>query len=431
MAGGIAQAATTQRGEVVSVAVSGWGVDFGLLDRAGSLLELPYSYRDERTVSTPERVFRRLDELAWYRATGVATMPINTLFQLAWAIDHRPEVFDRATHALLIPDLIAHSLSGEPVTERTIASTTQMLDITDATWRRKDLVGLGIPDEILDDPVPAGTVVAGPGSPIAREIGRPLSVVAAASHDTAAAFVASAAGDDEAVLSCGTWALLGVQGPTAHTGGDAFDAGLTNERCADERIRTLRNLTGLWILQECMRAWSAKSDDLDYATLDAEASEARPFAAVVDTSDSRFTTPGDMVSKIRQFCHDTRQPAPDTRGGLSRTVLEGLALQFRRTLRTLEQVTGTEIAGIRVVGGGIHQRLLNQLTADATGVPVATGQAEATALGNALVQMVAAGELSDLGEAHQLVTRMATRTYHPVDDPRWEEADHQLEAVTA
>lgn len=427
---GITTAVDMHPDTVVSVAVSGWGVDYGLVDRSGGLVEPPFSYRDGRTSSTPSKFFDSFDEYQWYRTTGVATMPINTLFQLMWAVEHQHETLDRAHHLLLIPDLVSRELSGEAVTERTIASTSQMLDIRSGSWHREELSTLGIPGEILSEPCPSGTVVVGPDSPIGRLTGRGMAVVAAASHDTASAFVGSGAGTGEAVLSSGTWALMGVLG-APQTSELAFASGISNEYGADGQIRTLRNLTGLWIVQECLRVWREDTQNLDFDTLMAEATAATPFLAVIDTNDPRFAVPDDMPAKIQDYCRLSGQPVPETRGELTRIVLESLAIQFRRTLRTLEQITGDPFRVIRVVGGGTHHDLLNTLTASATGVPVTLGHPEATTLGNALVQMVATGAIDNYAEARELVGGLSGETYQPTNEGDWEAAEKRLDTVAA
>ena len=427
---GIVRAVGSYGRSLVSVGVAGWGVDFGLIDSAGHLLAQPYSYRDSRVAAMPTRIFSRVDEHDWYRMTGVATMQINTLFQLAWAAEHERGLLDRAAQALLISDLVGFHLSGVPVTELTIASTTQMLDIRSHKWLRSELVDIGVPAELFRDPVAPGTIVAGSDSPIATTAGVPISVVAVAGHDTASAFAGSGARDGEAILSSGTWALLGVQGTTPHTGSDAFEAGLTNEIAADGRVRTLRNLTGFWLLQQCLRSWETPQDRLDFSTLVAEAEQAPAFGAVIDTEDPRFASPGDMPEKIKEYCRETQQEVPENRGETTRVILESLALKFRATHRTLERILGSPISGIRVVGGGSRNRLLDELTASATMVPVTAGHPEATSLGNALIQMQASGRISSLEEGLQvLADSYDEHVFMPAVDPRWDEAAQRLESI--
>jgi sugar (pentulose or hexulose) kinase len=427
---GILRAAHLYGRSLVSVGVAGWGVDYGLLDSSGDLLARPYSYRDNRTADTPAQVFSRIDERAWFRKTGVATSPINTIFQLAWAAEHEKPLLERAERALLISDLVSYQLSGEPTTELTIGSTTQMMDIRSRRWLRSDLTEIGIPHHLFRDPVPPGTVTAGADSPIAAAAGLPVSVVAVAGHDTASAFAGSGAASGDAILSSGTWALLGVQSSTAHTDNVALEAGLTNELGADGGVRTLRNLTGFWILQQCMRVWQTSSDDIDFASLASEAEQAPAFSAVIDTNDPRFSSPGDMPEKIDQFCKETQQDIPRNRGEVTRVILESLALQFRRTHRDLEKIVGDRIPGITVVGGGARNQLLNQLTASAAMVPVTVGQPEATSLGNALVQMKASGHISNLTEGQQLIAdSYRQQVFTPVADPRWQEAAERMEST--
>lgn len=428
---GIAGAARTYGRSIVSVGVAGWGVDYGLVDEAGRVLAHPHCYRDARTSDTPSLVFGRLDEREWFHKTGVATSAINTLFQLAWAAEHEPSLISRAERALLISDLVGHQLSGEPATELTIASTTQMMDIRTHEWLRADLERVGVPQHLLGDPVSSGTVTSGPNSPISREVEVPISVVAVAGHDTASAFIGSGATAGEAILSSGTWALMGVNSDDPHTDDAAHEAGFTNEIGADGRVRTLRNLTGFWILQECARSWRETGHDVDIASLIVEAEEAPAFGAVVDTSDPRFAAPGDMPQRIIEFCEESHQPPPPDRGSMTRVILEGLALQFRRTSQDLERIVGRDIEGIRVVGGGAHNRLLNRFVASATGLPVTVGPSEATSLGIALVQLDTHGEIAGLDEApHVVANSHRHHTFPPVPDDRWDEAAARLESIS-
>ena len=367
---------------LVGVAVDTWGVDYGLLDARGRLLGLPYHYRDART----EGVVERTPDL--YPVTGIQTMPINTVYQLL--VDER--VAD--AHAIaLVPDLLAYWLSGELANERTNASTTGLLDARTGEWSHDLISRLGLPAR------PFGALVE-PGTPLGRalahhEIDAP--VYTAASHDTASAYIAAPVRDEHAaILSSGTWSLLGVELP-----GPVFsDRALTNERGVDGTIRLLKNVMGLWIEQECARAWNASYEELQAAA--AEVTEAPVF----DCDDERFLRGGDVPALIRELCR-----RPDmSRGEIVRSIYLSLALRYRQVLERLEAATGREITTLHVIGGGARNALLCQLTADVTGREVLAGPVEATALGNVLVQARAAGELGSLAD----MRAMSAASFEPV-----------------
>jgi rhamnulokinase len=419
-------------GDVASVAVDTWGVDFGLLDARGRLLANPVHYRDSRTEGVPERVFEIVPRAEVYATTGIQVMPINTLYQLAsMALDHDP-LLEQADRLLPMASLMTSFLSGARSAEYTSATTTQCLDARARDWARPMLERLAIPTAILPEVVDPGTEL-GPLLPELRAgagLGR-TSVVLVGSHDTASAVAGTPlASPRTAYLSSGTWSLLGLEVPAPVITAASSAANLTNEGGVGGTVRLLRNVTGLWLVQESRRALWPAGDAPSYAELTAMAEAAPAFTAFVDPDDERFLRPGDLPARVREACAETGQPAPGDPGTLVRVLLESLALRYAVVLDQLAAASGVAPDGVHVVGGGSNNTLLNRLTAGATGLPVRAGPAEATAVGNLLVQAVAAGRLASIAEGRELVARSFPITaYEPAGD--WTEARARFAALTA
>ncbi|BAS26409.1 rhamnulokinase [Limnochorda pilosa] len=423
----------------MTLAVETWGVDFGLLTRKGALLGLPMHYRNPAFQEAWREVSATggLAELAG--ATGVQCMPINTVFQLLALQKSQPGLLDAAGTLLFMPDLLTFFLTGERQAEFTIAYTSQLLDPRPGTWSRRVLDSFGLPDHLLPEVIPPATDV-GPIAPGVRErLGLPEArVIAGAGHDTASAVAAVPAepGERYAYLSSGTWSLMGAMVPEPmgdprmlawHLGNEGAIASGPDRR----GHRLVRNIAGLWLLQECRRVWSReRSEPIPWAELDALAAGAPPLRSLIDPDDPAFATPGDMPGRIRTFCRRTGQPEPESPGEVARCVVDSLALAYRRTLEQLEQVLGRPVETVRVVGGGVRNRLLCQLTADATGRPVLAGPVEATAYGNVLAQALATGEVGSLSEGQSLLrASVATDRYEPRPSDAWEEAYRRFLAL--
>ncbi|MGW7052818.1 rhamnulokinase [Streptomyces sp. NPDC054887] len=390
-------------GHLTSIGVDTWAVDYGLLDRDGALVGHPYHYRDARTAGAAERVRAAVPPEEMYRITGLQHLPFNTVFQLAAARGSAP--LDIARTLLLIPDLITHWLTGSVGAEETNASTTGLFDAGAGAWSTALCERVGI-DPALLPPLRAPGRTAGTLLPhIAARTGLPgrTPVVTVASHDTASAVVAVPATEpDFAYISCGTWSLAGLELDAPVLTEASRAANFTNERGIDGTTRYLRNIMGMWLLEECRRTWDAEGLPTDLPALLADAAGATPFACLVDPDAPEFLAPGDMPARIREHCVRTGQRPPRDRGETVRCVLESLALAHRRTLRDAARLAGRDIRRVHLVGGGSRNALLCQFTADALGLPVVAGPAEATALGNVLVQARAAGAAGDLPAMRRL-----------------------------
>ena len=413
-----------------SVGIDTWGADFGLLDRTGALVGNPVHYRDGRTAGMPERASRLVPWPDIYAETGIQHLHLNTVYQLL-AMDGSP-LLDAAERLLLMPDLLAYWISGEIANERTNASTTQLYDPLRRDWALGLIERLGLPGRLFRQPLVAPGTTLGPLLPaVAARGGLPTgtSVVAVGSHDTASAVAAvPAAGEGWAYISSGTWSLVGVETPAPVRTPAARAANLTNEVGVGGTIRLLKNVTGLWLLQECRRTWERQGRDYAYDELVRLAEAALPFGPLVDPDHPSLLAPGDMPARIGRLCLEGGQAPPDDVGATVRCVLESLALKYRWVIDRLEAVSGRPIATIHVVGGGARNALLSRLTADATRRRVLAGPVEATALGNVLVQAMASGELASLAEIRAVVRRsVSVDTFEPAGDAAaWDAAHDRL-----
>jgi rhamnulokinase len=413
--------AASDASDLASIGVDSWGCDYGLLDADGALLSNPYHYRDARTDGVMEGVLARLPRSRIYGVTGIQFLPFNTIFQLAAARRRTPGELAAAKSFGTIPDILNHRLTGVLRSEFTNATTTQMVDARSRTWAVDLLRELDLPVGVLPPIVEPGTVIGKLQSSICHPLaGTP--VVAPACHDTGSAVAAVAASRTHAYLSSGTWSLLGVEVPQPVITPQALAANVTNEGGVAGTTRLLRNIGGLWPLQECRRAWASEGRDYTYPELMAAASdETYAFLSLFDPDDPRFLHPADMRHAIADYCRGTGQRQPDTPGAHARAILESLAFKYRVVLETLEQLTGDPITQIQIIGGGSRNRLLNQFTAAATGRTVIAGPVEATALGNIVVQMVATGAVASIADARRIIEHsFPTDRVEPVDADRWD-----------
>ncbi len=421
---GLAVCASEVSAEPESVGVDTWGVDFGLLDRQGTLIGLPYGYRDARTDGAMEAFFARLPRERTYELTGIQFMQINTLFQLLSMVRDRSPLLDIAAHLLMMPDLLNYLLTGRRVTEFSIATTSQLYNPRRGGWEPELFAALGLSAEIMQEVVGAGTPIGSLAEHICRETGLAhTQVIATASHDTAAAVAATPAeGEDWAYISSGTWSLMGIESPQPIITEATREGNFTNEGGVEGTFRVLKNIMGLWLLQQCRQAWAGEEAP-GYEELIQAASEAEPFGPLVEPDDPCFLNPPDMPEAIAQFCRRTRQPEPETRGQFVRCILESLALKYRLVLDQLRACCGRPIARLHIIGGGAQNELLCQLAADATGLPTLAGPVEATAIGNLLVQALALGRLRSRGEIREIVrASFPVKSYEPRPTPAWERA---------
>ncbi|GAA1569816.1 rhamnulokinase family protein [Kribbella hippodromi] len=407
-------------GAVDSIGIDSWAVDYGLLDKAGRLLGNPIHYRDARTRGVMERVLETIPAGELYGVTGLQQLPFNTIYQLV-----AEELPAEASTLLMIPDLLAYWLTGELGVERTNASTTQLYDVRSREWSDELISRIGVPRAIFPVLQEPGSIV---GRVVADDNGLTsgVPVVAVGTHDTASAVVAvPAAGERFAYISSGTWSLVGLELDAPVLTEEARAANFTNEGGVDGRTRFLRNVMGLWILQECQRIWG--DDDLDGLLRDAAG--APPFAVLIDPDAPEFLAPGNMPERIDEHCRTTGQEPPRSRAAVVRCILESLALAYRWTLRSAQAIAGRDVDVLHVIGGGSRNELLCQLTADATGLPVLAGPVEASALGNVLVQARALGEpLPDLDAMRALVrSTHRLRHYQPQGKPAdWDAAESRM-----
>jgi len=398
---------------VDGIGIDSWGVDFGLIDKSNALIAPPVCYRDRSHGEARDRMLTRIAAVDIWDATGIQGMPFNTLYQVAAIAARSPEQLDMADRLLLIPDLIAHRLSAgaHRSVEVTNGSTTQMMTPGGSAWNIDLLTRAGLPFHFLSPTVTSSTRIGDVNLPLSsgRGLGgRSVPIYAPGTHDTASAVAAvPVAGDKSwAFLSSGTWSLLGYELRSPILSHDAMRAGFSNEAGVDGTTRFLKNIMGLWLVQECRRVMGGT---YSYAELTQLAADA-PAGSLIDATDNRFLNPPDMVEEIRQACLDTGQTPPSSPGQIVRCCLESLALAYRRSIRQLETLLGRKIEVLHIIGGGSNNTVLNQWTADACGIPVVSGPAEATALGNILAQMIGAGVLSNWQEA-RAVSRASSNVY--------------------
>ena len=416
---------------VASVGVDAWGVDYGLLDADGVLLDLPTCYRDPRQVAAMDEALADVGRERLYRATGVQVNEINTVFALMSDVRTTTRL-DAAAALLMLPDVIHHVLSGSRVTEFTAASTTGLYDVGGRRWAADLAEELGIPVRVLPEVVPSGTDLG----PVIGPLGDgPLAgtrVIAPAGHDTASAVVATPFPDSGGLfISSGTWSLVGVEVPHPVVTPESLAANLTNEGGYGGTTRLLRNVMGLWILQECRRSWASQGADLSYAELTGLAGREPALRSVVNPNARNFLGRADMPAQVQAYCRRSGQAVPESPAAIARCVVDSLALSYRTTAEDIAAVTGTAPPAVYVTGGGARNALLAQATADATGLLVHCGPVEATSLGNAATQLVALGELGGIADIRAVITRTADlRTWSPRPDPRWEQAAAMLREMT-
>jgi len=388
---------------IAGVSCDSWGVDYMLFGSDGSLIAPTYHYRDPRSGQGMKDVLAKVSWETIYAETGIQKMPMNTLFQLGAEKSKR---FGKAHHLLSVADGFNFLLSGAAKFEVSMASTTQLYNPTAKKWSDRLTQAVRLPPKLLPELVESGTVLGPLRADVAKQTGLEdnVQVVASLSHDTGAAVAAlPTTGQNWAFLSSGTWSLMGVELPEPIINDTARELNFTNEIGYGNSVRLLKNISGLWVVQECRRYWAEREQDLDYEVMTHLAGSAPPFESLINLTDPRFLTPGDMPVKVQNYCKETGQTVPRKPGPILRCVFESLALLYRKTLQEIEQVTGRKIERLYIVGGGTKNSLLNHFTANALQLPVFLGPSEATSIGNVLVQAMALGHLSSLEEARKVV----------------------------
>ena len=399
-----------------SIGFDTWGVDFGLLDENGELLGDPVCYRDGRTDGMCEKAFAVMDADTLYEKTGNQIMNINTLFQLLALKEQEPEVLSKAKMLLFMPDLFAYRVSGKPACEKSIASTSQMLDPVSGMFRSEITKAFGLPESLLLPTVASGTVTGMlPGGE---------KVIAVAGHDTQCAVAAvPTQSQDVAFLSCGTWSLLGTELDEPILSPESAALGLSNELGANGKVNYLKNIIGLWLIQESRREWRRQGQEYSFSDLERLALEAPSLQSFIDPDAPEFTPPGDIPGRVQEFCRRTGQKVPQTVSEITRCIYESLALKYRFAVEQLRAATGKSFAALHIVGGGTQAKLLCQMSANSTNLPVVAGPIEATALGNIVIQLVALGALQDIAEGRALIAATENvKRYEPTDRSAWDSA---------
>ena len=393
--------------EISGIGIDTWGCDFGLIDKNGALLENPVHYRDLRTEGVPEEVFKIVPREKVYSMTGIQHMRINTLYQLASLKFKRPEKLEATDKILMIPDLFAYFLTGVMREEYTVASTADIASPYQPEWQTELIKSLGLPERIFAPMILPGEMYGYLSDSICEELNCPkIPVFAVATHDTASAVAGvPAESKDFAYLSSGTWSLMGTELSSPVITDDSCKLNYTNEKGVDNTTRFLKNIMGLWLIEESRRAWRKNGEDVSFDVLTAEALQAKSGVHTIDPDDARFETAGDMPQRIRDYVVEKGQPSIQTRGEVVRCILESLAKKYKKTLGELEQLTGKKFDCLHIVGGGIKNKLLCQLAANECGITVKAGPTEAAVMGNAAMQFIALGLIKDLAEARKVIGR--------------------------
>ena len=413
-----------------SIGIDTWGVDFGLIDSEGKLMENPVHYRDARTVGLVDEAFKTMPKEKLYGITGIQFMELNTLFQLISLKKYRPWMLERADKMLFMPDLFGYMLTGKMCAEYSIASTSQLIDLDKKTWSKEILDAFGIKESVFAPLVQPGTVLGELSKEVCEECGvDPVPVISVCGHDTQSAITSVPCEDgDFAFLSSGTWSLFGTELDKPIVNETSMNINITNEGGFDGSTGFLKNIIGLWLIQESRRAWRRQGREYSYAELESLALEAAPLRCFIDPDDPAFTPPGDIPARVREYCAATGQYVPQTVGEVMRCIYESLALKYRFALGQLEAATGRRFAALHVLGGGAKDGLLCRMTADATGLRTAAGPVEATALGNILIQLVALGMLPSIDAGRRLIAKTERVTeYLPGDTAAWDAAHVRYE----
>lgn len=416
-----------------AISIDTWGVDFGLIGKDGELLEKPVHYRDSRTEGMPEKLRHLFSPEELYEQSGILPQNINTIFQLAYLSQNERNTLFRAEKLMMMPDLFAYLLTGEGKNEFTEATTTQLINLKSKGWNLKFIEALDLPKRIFCPLIHPGEVYGVLKYELAEEFRcEQVPVIACPSHDTASAVLAVPSDEERfCFISCGTWTLFGTELKRPIATEEAMKMGLTNEGGYGDTTTLLKNIMGLWLIQESRRYYNAHGNDFSFADLESAAREAEPFVSFIDPNDPLFVAPDDMPLKIGEFCRRTGQPVPQTVGEVLRCIYQSLACEFARTLESIETLTGSSFAKIHMIGGGTKDKLLCELTAAATGRTAVAGPTEATALGNGISSLIALGEIENVRAARRIIIESGlTQEFAPVDHESWISALERYKAIT-
>lgn len=417
-----------------AISIDTWGVDFGLIGQDGNLLEKPVHYRDSRTDGMVEEVCARIPAESLFAQSGIQPMNINTLFQLNYLVKHERNAIFRAEKLLMMPDLFAYFLTGQCRSEFTEATTSQLIDQQAKGWNIRLIEALGIPKRIFSPLIQPGEVYGELKQELAEEFRiEPVPVFACASHDTASAVLAVPTQEEHfAFLSCGTWTLFGTELRRPILTRQALEMGLTNEGGSGGTTTLLKNIMGLWLIQETKRWYSEqRNEDYSFADLEKMARECEPFVSFIDPNAPDFAAPDDMPLKIQEFCRKTGQKVPEKPGEIMRCIYQSLACEFALTLGEISELTGFDYKKIHMIGGGTKDKLLCQLTADAAGIPAVSGPVEATALGNGISTLIALGEIPDISAARKIIVSSGLTTeFQPQQHESWLQPLGKYRALT-
>ncbi|MDR1368853.1 MAG: rhamnulokinase [Dysgonamonadaceae bacterium] len=428
------RAAARENVKIESVGIDTWGVDFVYLGEDGTFMGLPRTYRDPYTNGIPEEVFGIVPKKEIYGLTGIQIMNFNSLYQLFAAKKEHSSAYHAASEALFMPDALAYLLSGEKVCEYTIASTSQILNPRTKCMETGLLENLGLKKDLFRDIVMPGTVIGTLTKDIEEDTGlKNVKVVAVAGHDTASAIAAIPAENERfAYLSSGTWSLMGIEVPEPVITEETYQMNFTNEGGVEGTTRFLKNITGMWLLEQCRAEWAGRGKEYTYSEITKMAESAEPFRSLVDSDHPSFANPGNMPEAIKNYCKNTNQPVPGSESDFIRCIFESLALKYKSVLESLNKISLFPIEKLHVIGGGSQNKLLNQWIANSIGIPVVAGPAEATAMGNIMMQAKALGLVGNLSDIRNLVRNsVAPELFLPQDAPVWEDAYRKFVDKTA
>ncbi len=408
-----------------AIGIDTWGVDFGLIDKRGKLIGNPVHYRDPRTEGIAEEISGIISREELYSRTGTQYMRFNTLYQLMYLKNHEPELLLNAEKLLLMPDLLAYMLTGEVKAEASIVSTTNLFDPYKRDWDFELIQKLGLPESIFPPVIKAGETYGMLSDGICEELGcKKVPVIAVNEHDTASAVVATPSiTDDFVYISCGTWSLFGIETPKPILTKEAAELNFTNEGGYQDTVRFLKNIMGLWLIQESRRQWKREGDDVGFDVLEKEALSAKPFQCFIDVDNPAFETAGNLPKRVIKFCERTGQYVPQTRGEIMRCIYQSLAMKYKYTFHMLSKIGEKEYRRINILGGGIKDNLLCQMAADACNAEVLAGPSEATVMGNIAVCFAALGDIEDFAGIRRVVSDSTElKTYAPRENSAWEQA---------